>query len=116
MVENHKKVIEIEIQTYDKFLEFDLFNIAQGETLDVTKPLSLEGIGTVVIEPQIIFKSWTGQSTPEIIKFSLELLKDVSIGVVSAWLYDKLHRKDVEKIKINGEEINLEKEGINLSI
>lgn len=54
-------------------------------------------------------------SAPQTINLVLEILKDVGIGVFSAWLYDKLKGSD-SKLRINGKAIKIDKEEIRKNL
>ncbi|TAN68130.1 MAG: hypothetical protein EPN17_09820 [Methylobacter sp.] len=53
-----------------------------------------------------------GIDTVSVISFILENINSVSLGLLSAYIYDQLKPQKIEKIEINGKEIPLEKSAI----
>jgi len=79
--------IDVEIQTNDGFLVFEMLGKSRAESGDVV-PIgdgaSLKYNGTLI---------QLQEGIPETIVFILNLTTDIGIGIVSAWLYDKLKNK-----------------------
>jgi len=53
-----------------------------------------------------------GISSLSIITFILENINSISLGLLSAYIYDQLKPQDVKNIEINGKEVPLEKKAI----
>lgn len=100
--------VKIEIETFDKQMSFDLFEtkerLARGMKIEIAHNISarFESIG---------FREAIG--FPDLIHFTVTIGKDVAIGVacgiISAWLYDKLKERKVEKLKIERTEVSIDK-------
>ncbi|MEM3797245.1 MAG: hypothetical protein QXE05_01405 [Nitrososphaeria archaeon] len=91
--------VEIRIETRDKNLAFDIFNsdkvLRTFTTKEVVDGVSIRFNGFIIREAIDI---------PHLISITLFLAKDVAlptaIGLFSAWLYDKLKQRTVEKLYI----------------
>ena len=102
--------VSIEIETFDKKLESDLFEARRFSTGETERTIS-EGIS--IRWDGTEFKKAVG--FPDIIHISLILARDVvlpiALGVLSNWLYDKIKGK-ATKIKVNGVEVQIDKDEI----
>ena len=100
--------VKIEIETNDKRLDFDLLetkdSISRGMEKQIAKGVLVRYEGTG-------FRKATG--FPDIIHITIAIAEGMSIGIasglISAWLYDKLKGKSVEKIRIERIEVTLNK-------
>jgi hypothetical protein len=99
-VEGRSKMeIQIKIESKDKFLEFEMFKtkeVENGETkIGIADGIQAVYGGTVIQE---------AFPAPSIFYLTIEVSKDIAIGVaaglISAWLYDKLKGKKVNEITI----------------
>ena len=48
---------------------------------------------------------------PEILGFTINLVSDVSVGILSAWIYNKLRGKQKTEAEIQGRKVNLNDKG-----
>ena len=83
-------------------IEISIRDTSIGKTL-VESPM--EGVHIEFEYPIIEFAE---DKIPELIIF-LSLIKDVSIGLFTAWLYDKLKNSNANKITINGNVAKIDK-------
>jgi len=99
--------IRVEIETFDKDLDFDLFG---------TKTLS-KGMQKTIAEGVSVAYEYTeyrkAVGFADIIHVIVTIGRDVPIGVaaglIATWLYDKLKGRKVEKLKIERTEIEVDK-------
>jgi len=102
--------VSIEIETFDKELEMDLFDAKRfvaGETeKTISEGISIRWEGTE-------FKKVVG--FPDIIHITLILARDVALpialGIVSNWLYDKIKGRAI-KIKVKGFQVQIDRDQI----
>ena len=98
--------IDLEIETFDKKLDFDLFEtkerLERGMTKQLENGVSLEYKGTEIR---------LGVGFPDIILLVLDIASSVAVGLFVSWLYDKLKNR-ATKIKINEIEVEIDKEEI----
>ncbi len=100
--------MQIDIHTHDKQLLSDLFGrtrINSGDKLPLAEGVTLEYQGTV---------KYYSVDWPDIVTFVLEYGTAVSAGVVATRLTDWIREKvgsRVERIEVDREEIELDKEG-----
>lgn len=92
--------IELEIETHDNKLLSDLFEYKDDEWKE---KVFKEGV-SAKYEGSI---ERLAEGLPEILIITLEILKDISIGIVSAWLYDKIGGRAVS-LKINKTEVEID--------
>lgn len=89
--------IILEIETHNNQLLSDMFELEENEW----KPKTFDEGAIVRYESSV---ERLTEELPTIIIISLEILRDIAIGVVSAWLYDKIRRRAVtlriEKTKV----------------
>ena len=107
--------LNFEIETNDAILERHIFSSAQlsaGFTrIQISEGIIAKYNGTII---------QLAVDIPNIIKIVIEIGKDVGIGIgsglISAWLYEKLKGKDVKKIRIDGNEVELDQEQLQRTI
>lgn len=100
--------VRIEIETNDKQLDFDLLgtknSISRGMEKSIAEGVSVRYEGTE-------FRKAVG--LPDIIHITIAIAEGMAIGIVSglisAWLYDKLNGRSVEKIRFERTEVTLNK-------
>jgi len=93
--------IKVEIATRDIKLSFDLFEtreIKQGMERQIALNLIMRSEGGMFA---------AAEGSPEIIYLAFEIGKDVAIGVLAAWLYDKLKGR-AEKLRIEGIDVQID--------
>ena len=98
--------IPIKIETQDKFLVFEIFEVKQskqGMQKEVSAGVVLRWDSTFIRE---------AFGVPDIISLTLQLGRDVAVGVFSAWLYDKLKRQPPSKLEIGNKQIPVDKKAI----
>jgi len=101
--------MRLEIESGERNLESDLFD---------TKELSR---GKEIIPVEGVKVTYDGTLERGVLEFSkviylmVDIAKEISIGVFSAWLYDKLKGKNV-KLKIKDEEVEINKSKIEEKI
>lgn len=101
--------IPIKIETQDKLLVFELFNVKQTR-----QGLQIEPTDGAVLRYESTFIR-EAVGIPDIITLTLQLGKDVAVGVFSAWLYDKLKER-TSKLQIAGKETPVEKDAIERAL
>jgi len=98
----------VELATNDKTLGFHLFNSQELNSGQTTVNL---GKGVSATFKGTMFRKSVG--IPDVIQLVLEIGKDVVIGIgvglISAWLYDKLNGRDVKKLTIEKTEVTINK-------
>ena len=88
--------ISLQIETHDRRLGLDMAGIENRLTS-----------GTVVDIPggaKLQYKGSLGQKAlgiPEVLEFILDTSVNIDLGLLSAWLYDKVKGKEVDRIMIN---------------
>lgn len=78
---------DIRIETHDTLLVYDLLEkdtANKGDVISIGDGASLRYRGTLI---------QLQEGIPEVIGFILTIAKDIGVGIVSAWLYDKLKNK-----------------------
>ena len=98
-------MMDIEIQTQDRFLAFELLG---KKSVSLHDSVDLPGNAKLSYNGSVIRKSF---GVPEIVNFSVTFGSGVAAGLVANWLYDKLKDK-TKKITINRREIQLDKDEI----
>lgn len=81
--------LDIRIETHDTLLVYDLLGKGtanKGDVIPIGNGASIKYRGTLIRLQEGI---------PEVIGFILIIATDVGVGIVSAWLYDKLKNKKV---------------------
>lgn len=88
--------VQLDIETHDRRLGFDIAGV--GNSLNFGTAVDVPGGAKVVFQGAIVRKSF---GIPEVLQFVLDTAVNVEIGLLSAWLYDKVKGKPVERIIIN---------------
>lgn len=87
--------VPLNISTHDRRLGFDLAGIGNtlksGTVVDAPGGVRLEYHGTIA------YKSF---GIPEVLEFVVDASVATEIGLFTAWLYDKVKTRPVEKITI----------------
>jgi len=87
-------IISVDIESFDRQLPFlisDSNSMQRGMVIDVPGGAQLHFKGTLVRKAIGI---------PEISQYILQLAVDIDVGLFSAWLYDKLRSRSVERALI----------------
>ena len=88
--------VQLDIETHDRRLGFDIAGVdnklSSGAVVDVP------GGAKVIFQGMIVRKSF---GIPEILQFIVDASVNIEIGLFSAWLYDKVKDKPVDRIIIN---------------
>jgi hypothetical protein len=103
--------LEIEIETFDKKLDFDLFE---------AKERFGRGMETKIAEGVLARYERTdvrlAVGFADVIHFAITIGRNTAIGVVSGiisdWLYDKLKEREVEKLRIERTEVEIDRSQI----
>jgi hypothetical protein len=104
--------LEIEIETFDKKLDFDLFE---------AKERFERGMETKIAEGVLARYERTdvclAVGFADVIHFAITIGRNTAIGVVSGinisdWLYDKLKERKVEKLRIERTEVEIDRSQI----
>jgi hypothetical protein len=110
---------ELEIVLADAKLITSLFGAGK---VDEGDSLELPGIGILTLKNvQLSGKKyhpsgWGAITLPPAIFVVLSLAKDVSVGLVSAWLYDRLKKGKQERILIDGRTVELGEDAITRAV
>lgn len=88
-------IIPLKIETHDRHLGFEMLG---SNSHSIGDTVELPGGATLEFQGSLVRKS---VGIPELLKFLLDTSLGVDIGLLSAWLYDKVKGKDVERIVIN---------------
>lgn len=76
--------------------------------MNVGASAAVPGDGVLVFEGAVIRKAF---GIPETLEFLLKTGKEVAVGLLSAWLYDRLKGRAV-RLRINRTEVQLDGEAI----
>lgn len=98
--------IDIEIETNDGSLVFDLLGKSRAESGDV---ISIGDGASIKYENSLI---QFGEGIPETLIFVLNIAKDIGIALASAWIYDKLKNKKAT-LRIDRTIVEIDKGEIN---
>lgn len=104
------KLLRIEIDTTDRQLANDL----SSEQVDSASPKAVAIPGNATLEIDHLVKRYA-LDVPETIVAILSVGKDVAVGLVAAWLYDKLKGR-TKTLKIEETEVRIEKAEIEITI
>ena len=96
----------LKIETYYKRLGFDI--AAVGNSLSSGTVVEVPGGAKLKYQSTYVRKAF---GIPEILEFIVEASATIDLGLFSAWLYDKVKGKPVEKIVIRRKEITEITEG-----
>jgi hypothetical protein len=88
--------VQLDIETHDRRLGFDIAGV--GNSLTAGTAVKVPGNATVEYQGSIVRKSF---GIPEILQLVVDVSKDVEVGLLAAWLYDKVKGKEVERITVN---------------
>lgn len=91
--------IAIDIESFDRQLPF---LIADSNSLQRGMIIDAPGGAKLYFQGGLIRKA---VDIPEVSQYILQLAVDIDVGLFSAWLYDKLKSRSVERIIINRVEI-----------
>ena len=109
--------IRIDIETDDKNLDYDLI---ESRTFTAYKKYFLENGLIITPKPRVMTKS-LDFITPEVASIGLEITKElinnpIIAGMIAAWLYEKIKNGRGKKLVINGKEVKITKEDIEIAI
>ena len=88
--------ISLHIETHDRRLGFEM--AATGNTLRSGTAVSVPGGATLEYTGTFVCKS---VGIPEVLQFIIDASISIDLGLFSAWLYDKVKEKPVERIIVN---------------
>lgn len=88
--------IPISIETFDRDLAFAF--AGEDGVLRADTPVHAPGAAAVTYEGSLIRK---GIEFPEVVKLVVDVTIAIDTGLFSAWLYDVLKGRSVEKVVIN---------------
>lgn len=88
--------VQVAIETHDRRLGFDIAGV--GKTLTAGTTVKVPGGASVEYRGSILRKSF---GIPEVLELVVEVAKDVEIGLLAAWLYEKVNGKETERLTIN---------------
>lgn len=98
--------LQLKIETHDKRLGFDI--AAVGNSLSSGTVVEVPGGAKLEYQSTYVRKAL---GIPEILEFIVDASVTVDLGLLSAWLYDKVKDKPVERIVIRRKEITEITEG-----
>lgn len=102
--------IRLEIETHDRHLGFDIAGI--NNTLTIGATVNVPGGAKISFQGSDLHKSL---DNPEVLQFILEIAKDVEVGLLIAWLLEKVSGKPVKRMIINRRTIvDISEQGIRL--
>lgn len=90
--------IELGIQTNDRRIALDLVEVDSGR-FRIGLPVPVPGGALIAMGPIRVSKSV--DFVPEILTFIIETSSDLDVGLLAAWLYDKLRTRPFERVVIN---------------
>ena len=90
----------LRIETHDKRLGFDIAGI--GNSLSSGTVVEVPGGAKLAYQSTYVRKAF---GIPEILEFIVDASITIDIGLFSAWLYEKVKDKAVEKIVIRRKEV-----------
>lgn len=88
--------VPLHIETHDLRLGFDIAGIANS--LKAGTVVDLPGGAKLEYQGSLVRKAF---GIPEVLQFVLDASLDVELGLLGAWLYDKVKDKGVVRIIIN---------------
>jgi hypothetical protein len=106
--------MQIEIDTYDPVLSFDLMEdaspeIGQAKEAPGRATISLEGI-------KIQESAGVPDTITLVVSFVVPTVTSIGINLFSSWLYDKLSKSKVKTVRIERKEVRIEKEELTRTI
>lgn len=105
--------MQIEIEGSPRIL-FELLEtnkIGNGNSIELPGGANIRYVSSPWIEKRSL-----DTSTAPVFHFILSQLDGIAIGIVSAWLYDKLKGADVRTIRIERRTVELTRDGIHQAI
>ncbi|WP_147430979.1 hypothetical protein [Thiocapsa rosea] len=95
-------MIEIDIETYDRELKFDMAGVegylTSGTIVEIPGGLKVKYDGALMRK---------AFGFPEVLQLIVDASTNVELGLLAAWLYDKANGKKVETITINRKVVTL---------
>ena len=88
-------MIPLHIETHDRHLGFE---IADSSSLSADLAIHAPGGVTLVYQGSLVRKAI---GIPEVLQFLVDASVNIDLALFSAWLYDKIKNKDVERITIS---------------
>lgn len=88
-------MIPLHIETHDRHLGFD---IADSSSLNAESWINAPGGVTLRYQGSLARKA---MGIPEVLQFLVDASVNIDLALFSAWLYDKLKDKQVERVIIN---------------
>ncbi|MDH3997537.1 MAG: hypothetical protein OET90_01745 [Desulfuromonadales bacterium] len=85
----------LKIETYDRRLGSDIAGV--GNSLSSGTIVDVPGGGKI---EYITTRGCKAPGIPEVLEFIVEASTTIELGLISAWLYDKVKSKPVEKIVV----------------
>ena len=89
-------MIEIDIATHDRKLGFDMAGV--GGSLTSGTIVEIPGGLKVKYDGTLMGKAF---GFPEVLQFVVDASTNIELGLLAAWLYDKVKDKKVKTITIN---------------
>lgn len=92
-------IMSVDIESLDRQLPFLILgssSMQSGMVIDAPGGAKLQYNGTLIRKSIGI---------PEVSQYILQVAVDIDVGLFSAWLYDKLRSRSVERVLINRVEI-----------
>lgn len=105
--------MQIEIEGSPRIL-FELLEtnkVGDGDSVELPGGANIRYVSSSWIEKRSL-----GTSAAPVFRFILSQLDGIAIGIVSAWLYDKLKGTDVRAIRIERRTVELTRDGIQRAI
>lgn len=103
--------LQIEIETHDRELEFEMFEATPGLSTETSRVTFSDG-STAVYGGTLVRKA---VGFPAIVHVGIDMASAVGTGLVSSWLYDKLKGKPA-KLRINRCEVEITPDKIRIVI
>ncbi|PZS45760.1 hypothetical protein A7X57_14015 [Stenotrophomonas maltophilia] len=88
--------IPLEIETHDRRIAFAM--VGSGDTLKTGAVADLPGGGKLQYQGAMVRRS---VGVPDVLQFILNASVDLEVGLLGAWLYEKVKGRPVEAIVIN---------------
>ena len=105
--------IEIECSPESLFKVFEASSVTNGTTKHIPGGGAIQ-LGRGKLEKRVR-PGWTADAAP-LVTLALTVGKDVAIGVLAAWLYDKLKGNKLRTLRINRAQVEISPEGITKAI
>ena len=104
--------LQLTIETYDRKLGLQIAGVGDsltaGTYIDAPSGAKVEYVGSLAA------KSF---GIPEVLQFVVDVAKDVDLGLLVTWLYEKVKGKNIARIAINRREvIEITYEGIRKTL